>query len=188
MALTERIDVSLSWVVSFVVVVALLIELAAPQAVVSALPGGEVVSDLVSAVGTLTLALVAGIAIVVGWVVSARFGSRGRLTASGTADRVEDRFERFVSEWLSVTRIVATGLVAFGFMLATQFGTVLGEIGQYLAEAPVVVSQVATIGLGWVALGGNIPVIGTLFAGVTPQQWALIGLVLLGLGVTVRNA
>jgi len=188
MPLTEEIDISLSWVVSLIVVLGLVVELLLPQAIVAALPGGQAIAGLISDVGALTLALVVGVLIVLGWTLSARFGEGSASTASSTAEKVEDRFERFAQEWLTVTRLVATALIAFAFMFLSQLGSLLGVVGQYIAEAPVVGAQLVTIGLGWLALGADVPVVGPLVAGMTPKQWMFVGFVLLGLGVAVKNA
>lgn len=189
MARTKDDNISLTWVVSFVAVVAVVLELATPETVVQTIPGAEAVSTLVSDAMVLTAALAVGVGIFVWWIVSARLvGDRTASTASGTAERVEQRFENFVSEWITVGRLVVSSFVVIGFALLGEFGTLLGDFAGLLAQVPVVVSQLVTVGLGWVALGGNVPVIGTLFATMTPEQWALIGLVLLGLGVAIKNA
>jgi len=188
--LTERLDVSGSWLLSLLVVLSLLVW-AAPEQVVTAVPGLQAVSGVVSSVGPLTLALTVAIIIVAWWAVTSRFGERSDDMASETAMTVEEKAEDFAREWFSVGRAIALGAVSIGFFALSEAGTFLGEIGNLGAEAPVVVSNVVTVALGWTALGGTVPVIGPLLAplaGMTPQQWALLSLAVLSIGVTVKNA
>jgi len=183
-----RAGVSPSWTLSFVAVLALLAEFVLPAAVIDAVPGSGLVGTVLGGIGGLTLAVSTVLLIVAYWLLDARFGEGSAQSAEGVAEDVQERSQRYLMEWLTVSRLAVTGVVTVGAFALTQAGTLLGDLGSLAAMAPVAVSHGATIILGWLALGGNLPVLGPLVSGLTPPQWALITLGFLVVGVSVKNA
>jgi len=181
--------ISLAWLASFIAVVVLVLELVIPESIIGLVP---LLGDLVGAISdtsALAFAVTVAVLILFGWIISARFvGDRSADSAEGVARKVERRFEAFITEWFSVGWFVASGLLVVGVAFLSELGTFAGDIAGMLGTAPLVVSQSATAVVGWLALGGELPVIGPLFAGLTPPQWALISLFLLVVGVSWRNA
>jgi hypothetical protein len=181
--------ISLAWVASFIVAVVLVLELVIPESIIGLVPLLGALVGAISDATALAFALTVAVLILLGWIISARFISeRSADSAEGVARRVERRFEAFVTEWFSVGRFVLSGLLIVGVAFMSELGTFAGDIAGLLGQAPLVVTQSATAIVGWLALGGELPVIGPLMAGLTPPQWALVSLFLLVVGVSWRNA
>jgi len=181
--------ISLAWVASFIAVVVLVIEVVIPESIIGLIPLLGDLARMLSDAGALAFALTVAVLILFGWLLSARFlGERSADSAEGVARKVERRFEDFVTEWFSVGRFVLSGFLVVGVAFLAELGTFAGDIAGMLGQAPLVVTQGATAIVGWLALGGELPVIGPLLAGLTPPQWALISLFLLVVGVSWRNA
>lgn len=171
-----------------------------PADVQQATPIPEVLQALgldgtLGAFDAIKLASTALLATFVYWVVTLRAGGGPQrpetvftgIFGTGEGER-KGKATQLVETYITFTR-VGVGFFVFGVVtLASEVGNLSGILVSFLSEAPVVVSNVVTIVLGWTAMGGELPVIGDVsFLGVGPAGWLLISAAILLVAVGTRN-
>jgi uncharacterized membrane protein len=181
-ALLKR-DVSVPWLLSVVAVVMVGLAL-----LPSAVPGSSLVDDVITDIGAVTVAVALGAVILLWWIVRARV-VEDREKPSRIAESVRRRFKAFVTEWVTVTRLAVSGIIFVGFALLAEGGQLLGELGAWASEAPLVVTNLFTALIGFAAAFPlEVPVLGSLLAGAAPRELALLLLAVVVVGVAWREA
>jgi hypothetical protein len=148
------------------------------------LPQTEILGD-VSAGLVAVLAGVMMLAVIVGQNVRDYKTTRAERLAENTRDDLSD----ILSTYVTVGRVVAgLGLVLLGSVFA-ETGNLLVEFGDLVSEAPLVAAQGATAVLGFLGLGGELPVIGSIpgVGTMSATTFAVIAIVLLGAGWYIRE-
>lgn len=134
--------------------------------------------------------VLSSVAIVVIWVVSARFGLEGYRKAkkpTTVANRVRARAEKLTDQYFTIGRIAAAFAVTVFIIGFRQGGELAGDIGGQLAEVPFIVSNVITAILGYLSLGGSLPILSQipLLSGLSAGEFAVLvlGIVIVAAGV-----
>lgn len=134
--------------------------------------------------------VLSSVAIVVIWVVSARFGLEGYRKAkkpTTVANRVRKRAEKLVDTYFTIGRIAAAFTVAVFIIGFRQGGELAGDIGGQLAEVPFIVSNVVTAILGFLSLGGELPILSRipLLSSLSSAEFAVLvlGVIIVAAGV-----
>jgi hypothetical protein len=96
------------------------------------------------------------------WMVLAAWLGSGSSNPEPVARQVKRRLERLFSTWAGI----ATLGISLGFslivILAGEGGEVAGIAVQILGDVPLISSNLAAIGFGWLGAGGALPVVGSL--------------------------
>lgn len=181
--LSEKVNISMPFVLSAVVGGAVVAELVMTGSLLSAFPGSGAFGFLTQ-YGTGVLVATTGVVIVFWWYIRA-WVIEGRRDADRATQSVVRQAEGFAETWFTTWRVLAVALVGIGALF-------LGELGTFLGEFPLAVANVATIALGYVQLGGVVPYVGgaisTLFPAMSAEQWLLATAILFIGGVVVRNS
>lgn len=208
---TSRSDLSYPFVLSLFALLALVWSML-PASLQGAFPV-EFFTRLLGLEGTIEanplsaiqLAVTTFIAIFVYWVVTIRAGSGPKnpntvlraILGTGEGER-KGKLTQLVEEYVTIGRMVVGFGLIFVVFLFRQGGELAGVIGNVLAQAPFVSSNLAAGIVGWFALGGRIsglewiPVVGiplqnTLNSiGLSPGGWALFIIVVLAAAAAVR--
>lgn len=114
------------------------------------------------------------------------------------ANRLVARVEGFAEDWFNISRafvFLAFSLVVLALGVAAGLG---GDIAaEWLAEAPVLAAGVFNWLVGFLALGGEVPIVGDwpvigpildVLAGLGATGWLLLAGGLLAAGVVIRDA
>ncbi|NHN40052.1 hypothetical protein G9C85_00165 [Halorubellus sp. JP-L1] len=119
--------------------------------------------------------IVAGLIIVVlGYaIIGAWLDRRSGESPDRTAERVGDRIQAVTAGVLSVTRVFVLTVAGLAFIVLEQGASTL-------AEGPLIAVDLATIGLGYAALTGDL--------GLDANGFAILALVAVIVGVVWRNA
>lgn len=161
------------------------------------------IPDLLTALGmdgtlgafdALKLAATALFATIGYWIVTLRAGSGPQrpetvwtgIFGTGEGER-KGKATQLVETYLTGFRVGVT-FVLFGVItLFSEMGDAAGILMSFLGEAPVVVSNLVAIVLGWVTMVGELPVIGAVDLGLSPWGWLLIVGSVLVVAVGARN-
>ena len=179
-------SVSITFAISMAVVGVFLLEYIAPSSVVSALP----FEGVVNAVDPIEFAVVGAFVILSWWIIDIRFIKRSGVKAETVAKRVGSRTEDLLEEWLSVGRVLVITGIGVSAIILDQIGMIGGEIASYAAEVPYLAADVLAIGIGYLSLGGELPVVGGVdfIAGIDPGAYLIITGAILGVAVGVHYA
>jgi hypothetical protein len=91
------------------------------------------------------------------WFIDIRFISRSGVKPETVAKRFGKRLEGMIGQYLSVVRVAIMAGFAVGFFILQQLGMITGDLMGYAGEAPYLAADLATILLGYLALGGDVP-------------------------------
>lgn len=187
--------ISIPFALSFAAVLALVVEFLVPGFVVSqfdpilALLAGSLGLDLRN-LDALQFAVLSAAAIVVIWVVSARFGLKGYRKAkkpTTVAKVVRKRAERLVDTYFTIGRLAIAFAATAVIMLFMQGGILAGDLAGQLSEVPFVVANVLTALLGYLSLGGSFPVLDQLplLGALSAGEFAVLvlGIIIMAAGV-----
>lgn len=132
--------------------------------------------------------------LVVGAVITAiALGARYRITGQRKfilpiVNAVSADFARFVDIYITSFRIaILLGLTA-GIIVLQQTGILLGDLGGLAAQSPYFVSNLFTLLIGYLSLGGDLPIVGDfpVLGELTPVAFIVLGL--LAIGVAAASA
>lgn len=103
-------------------------------------------------------------------------------------DRVNRQFTIYFDTYAQIARafvLLAFGLALVFFETAAQLA---GEVGNVIAQVPIVVSNFATIVLGYIALGGDVPILSDIPFLTTLEAvgFAAIAITIIGLAAAAR--
>lgn len=189
-AQSGQIDVP--FVLSFVAGLLLLAEFALPGFVTGAFDpfvaaiGGAIGIDLRS-LDAVQFAVLAVAAILTIWVVKIRLYGRAKKPDT-IVKRVRTRAEKLADTYLTIGRLIA----GFGLMVVVMFfsqaGELAGEAGTVLAEVPFVAANVVTAVLGFVGLGGEVPILSDIpiFSEIGPAGFLALVVLVVGAAAAVR--
>lgn len=119
-----------------------------------------------------------------------------RMRATGKAkklptiiDRTSRRLARMVQAYATIGRLVALFIFAAAVIVLEQGAELAGQIGNVVAEAPFIASNIVVGLSGYLSLGGGLPYIGTLplLGDMTrPVTFAAFVITVLALAAAVR--
>lgn len=123
------------------------------------------------------------------WLVLGTFftavalGAKYRLTGGRKfimpiVNRVAADFARFIDVYVTSARILVLLMVTAVIIMMQQAGFLLGDLGNLAAQSPFVVSNLFTLLVGYLSLGGELPFIGSipLLGGLTPIAFIVLGI------------
>lgn len=189
---------------SFIAVL-LLLSMFLPEWFVSAFDplidiGAQLTGIQLRAIDPAAFAVLAGVAIVVMWVVDIRFTSAFRTSAnrplavrpSTVISKVQTRkAEPFTREWAGVFVAIAAFVIAVVGIILNAGTDVGAEAVDLIAQAPVVAAAVLTDIIGYVSLGGSIVLFGTDVGGLVPRlsasEFAIVAGVIVVFAVAARR-
>lgn len=181
-------EVSVPFGVSLVAVVVVLVEYVLPEAIASRLPDvGALIGFPTGQFDALKLFITAMLAILLIWIVQIRVSGRA-VKPTTITKRVRTKFEKLVDTYVTMARLVAGfGLTAI-FLVFRESGQLAGEAGATLGDVPFVTSSFASAISGFLALGGELPVVGgwDFLNGISPGAWAVLMLITIGLAAGVK--
>lgn len=158
-----------------------------------------------SPLDAIQLGVMSFLVVLVYWIVTIRAGGgpkgastvAGAILGTGAGER-KGKLTRLIEEYVTIARLVAGLVLISGVFVLSQAGELAGVLGNVMADAPFVTSNIVTGIVGWFALGGRvtflggIPFIGpplqsTINAiGISPGGWALLIIVMIGAAAAVR--
>lgn len=147
-------ELSISFALTVVAVGLLIIEFVLPEQFVGAVSS----ETLTWPPDPVDFAILSGVVIFAWWLIDIRLIQRSGVKPNTVAKRLSSRVQRLVEEWLSIARIAFMLGVLIGVLVLNTFvAPVLGELGSIAGEVPYIVSNIVTLGLGYLALGGDVP-------------------------------
>lgn len=188
-------SLSIPFALSFTAVLGLVVEFIVPGFIVRQFdPVLAILRDVagldLSGFDAIQFAVLSSVAIVVIWVVSARFGIAGYRKAkkpTTVANRIRARSERLVDTYFTIGRIAVAFALTSVILAFRQAGMLAGDIGGQLAEVPFVVANVVTAILGYLSLGGEIPILSRipLLSQLSAPEFAVLvlGIIIVAAGV-----
>lgn len=126
--------------------------------------------------------------LVLAFVITAvALGARYRLTGQRKfimpiVNAVAADLARFIDIYITSFRImILLGLTAVVIVLQ-QAGFLLGDLGGLASQSPYFVSNLFTLLIGYLSLGGDLPVIGSipLLGNLTPMAFIVLGIMAIG--------
>lgn len=147
-------------------------------------------TELVTGWNPVEFAVLAAAVILAWWFIDIRFISRSGVKAETVAKRMRKRVEKLVGEWFSITRVSIMLGVGIGLIILNELGMLTGELAGMAAEVPYLAANVATILIGYLALGGDVPFFNGIpfLEAIGSTGWLIITGVVLVLAVGVDNA
>lgn len=108
--------------------------------------------------------------------------------ANTAADKTFSELSNYGRRYISIGRLAVFFVFSVVLIFMTEAGQLLGEVGNAIASAPVVASNIGAIAVGYVAIDGSIPGIGEVpvIADAFATLFLVLSLALLGLGVASR--
>ncbi|MCU4975938.1 hypothetical protein OB955_24995 [Halobacteria archaeon AArc-m2/3/4] len=86
-----------------------------------------------------------------------------------------------------VTAIVVT-LATIGWTGGASLAMILGMFGDIAASSPLELANLGTLVLGWISMGGSIPLVDSVLPDDVSRTWFVgLGLALFGAAVMVKN-
>lgn len=179
-AKTGRI-VSVPFLLSIVIML-LLGSLLLPRAIVRQLPA----LPSVGGIGRLGWIILLAAAMLLWMVISALLGS-GRNEPEPVARRVANRVERLSRTWTAILGILATTAVSILVVALSEGAMLTGELAQFVADAPLISSNLFAVGAAYVGLGGSVdlPVVGTVGLSTPASPAIVAGVIALGFTLAV---
>ena len=179
-------EVSISFAFSIAAVGMLVIEFVVPDDLVAMLP----IEPFIRGIDATQFAVLVFAVIAVWWIIDERFLSSGRRKPKpdAVAERVAGRFETLIEQYLGIGKVVfALTLTAGLLFLNTFVGPVIGELADIVVMAPYAAADVFTIGLGYLALGGDVPILNSVpfVRHIGAQGFLLLAVIVLALAVGV---
>lgn len=152
----------------------------------------------------VTFAVLAAGTILTVWVVEIRItsaftrasGQPEAANADTVARRLAARIERLFEDYVNIGTAFVALLIAMAGMVLMGAGEVGGQLGEVIGQAPVLFAGFVNWAAGFLALGGEVPVIGDwpvvgdvlgIIAGFDAGTFALFGAVALLAAVAVKN-
>jgi membrane-associated HD superfamily phosphohydrolase len=168
-----------------VIVVGLAVSFFLPTPISASLPSVPPILGL----GRLGLLVFLSLAILLWMVFGAWWGS-GSDNPEPVARAVARRLEALASTWAGIATLGASLLISLAVILLGEGGEVAGMLAQLVADVPLISSNVAAIGLGWIGAGGALPVVGVVPAQIrapTLVAGAIALVFTLAVGVTYAD-
>lgn len=176
-------EISVTFGLSLIVVLGLVLEFLVPQGIVSRLP----IAPYLNQVDVVTLTIMTVVVILFWWVLDIRFLSNQAKNPETVADKLGDRVATLFEQYVSIGRITLLASVSLGLIVLDQFGVLVGELTAIASESPWVLSNIVSSGLGYLALGGEVPLLSDVpvISEVGPQGFLIIAVlaVIIAIGV-----
>lgn len=147
----------------------------APDVISSRLPFAPAIEGL----DAITVVVIVGMVVLFWWVLDIRFISQTAKNPDTVAKKVNKRFVKLIETYATVGRVAFIAGITAGVAILGQAGVGLGEVGAIVADVPWIAANIATAGLGYLSLGGSLPVIGSLNANVTPALFGGLAVILI---------
>lgn len=128
---------------------------------------------------------VTGVGLAIG--LSLRLSGRAK-KPSTIANRVLAQYARYVETYITIGRLALLFLASLVIVALQQLAELSGSLGDAAANAPLVVSNLATGLAGFLSLGGSLPVIATLpiIGDLTAGEFGFFVVVVLVIAAAVR--
>jgi hypothetical protein len=181
---------SFPFVLSAVALWLIITEFLLPASVVSLLPPVDKWLGIdLAQLDALQVVVYAIISIVTYWAITERLRGEYVKKPQTIANRIRKRSERLADIWAQIGREAA--FIGFGIVLVivAQMGVLLGLIGERFAEVPGFAAAIATSLLGFVSLGGGVPILSDIpfLNELGAVGYAVLALVIIGLAAAVYN-
>ena len=177
-------ELSISWALSAIAIGGLLIAYFAPEFAVDAISSRTITWPP----DPWKLAVLVAATIAVWWVIDIRLISRSGVKPDTVAKRFRSRAEGLAESWFTIFAVAFGATLTIGVLLLNTFvGPVIGELADLFTMAPYAVADVATILLGYLALGGDVPILNGIpfLSEVGATGWVFLAgaILLLAVGV-----
>ncbi|WP_276253595.1 hypothetical protein [Halomontanus rarus] len=104
-------------------------------------------------------------------------------------DLLRDRTAGRILQLTGFVAALVVTLATIGWTGGASIAMILGLFGDIAATNPLEIANLGTIVLGWVSLGGSIPLVDGLLPANVSRTWYLgLALALFGAGLMVKNA
>lgn len=153
-----------------------------PLSIATRLPYGK----LLMGYDALTIGLWASLIILGWWTIDIRFLSGRAKKPETVAKRLRKRTVGLIETYATITRVIIVGGVLAGVAVLGQIGAGFGELGSAIADAPWVAADFITAGLGFVAGGGDLPLLGGV--SITAGAFLALALVVVIAAAAADNA
>lgn len=103
-------------------------------------------------------------------------------------DRVFREFLRYLNVYLNTARLLVLFAIGAIAIVLQQMGMLSGQVGTIVQEVPFIAANVMTAVAGYLSLGGELPIIGSipLLDSLGPASWVVFVILLLGAAAAVR--
>lgn len=154
-ALNEHDDsVSISFALTLVAVLLLLAHYVAPDVVLEALP-----FEIPQSLDPVHFAILVAFVVAAWWVIDIRFISRSGVKPDTVAKRLSSRIQDLFEAYAATARVGFLLGVGIGVIILNQMGIIAGDLVSMAGEAPYLAAELATIAMGYLALGGDVPLV-----------------------------
>lgn len=178
----STVDYTVGFILFSLALIALVVEFIIPSRIVRPFQGiaaainGMLGFDIFSYINALdfailTFAFVTGLMMVRIWITP---GDRQFLDT--VVDKIFRQYAVWFDRYVSVGRLFLLLFIGFIVIIMEQAALLTGTIGDIMAQAPVVVSNIFAFLAGFLSLGGELPFIGTipLLNSLTATEYAMI--------------
>lgn len=109
--------------------------------------------------------------------------------ANTAADKTFAELANYGRRYISIGRLAVFFVFSVILIFMTETAQLLGEVGNAMASAPVVASNIGAIAVGYIAIDGNIPGVGEvpLLADAFATLFLVITVLFLGLAIASRS-
>ncbi|MHB9286783.1 hypothetical protein ACKVMT_07055 [Halobacteriales archaeon Cl-PHB] len=145
-------EISVTFALSLVAVVLLLVEFVVPASIVAMVPG----SGYLDSVAPVQFAVVTAGVILAFWIYDVRFNERAKRPET-MMERLMSRIEDLFAHYVKMTRVAFLAGIGLGLIILDQLGVLTGELAGIVAGAPYLAGQIGTIILGYLTMGGDVP-------------------------------
>jgi hypothetical protein len=111
-----------------------------------------------------------------------------RKSSRPITDLVLKEFQRYFDNYANIARLIGVFIFGLIFILLQQSAELSGNIGDLVAQAPLVASNIVVAVSGFLSLGGDLPIIGDLplIGALTAAEFAIFAIAVIFVAAAVK--